>query len=144
MASDQHFNKSPRKIPVVDFANWKPDSSPEERMHVAKQIVSACQDVGFVYIVNHGVASETLKEAFSWSEKFFRLSTAEKQLAPHPSGAVVHRGYSSPGLEKVSQATSATEDRELAKKLREVTDYKVITESVLLSNDCQGVEEGAH
>lgn len=132
MASNQNiFNKFPRKIPIVDFANWKPDSSPQERMQVAKQLVAACQDVGFVYIVNHGVVPATLTEAFTWSEKFFNLSTDEKQMAPHPSGSAVHRGYSSPGLEKVSQATSVMEDRELVKKLREITDYKVITNPIL-------------
>ncbi|EER28065.1 hypothetical protein D8B26_006723 [Coccidioides posadasii str. Silveira] len=123
-ASDSEPESSPKEIPVVDFANWKPGSSREERMKVAQEIVSACRDVGFVYIVNHGMAPEKVAEAFAWSEKFFNLSSDEKQKAPHPSGASVHRGYSSPGLEKVSQAMSDKEDPELAKRLREITDYK--------------------
>ncbi|WEW55743.1 hypothetical protein PRK78_001176 [Emydomyces testavorans] len=122
--SDSVSEKSPREIPVVDFTNWKPDSSFEERMRVAKELVAACRDVGFVYILNHGIHPERLAEAFAWSEKFFNLSSDEKQKAPHPSGFSVHRGYSSPGLEKVSQTMSEKEDRELAKKLREITDYK--------------------
>ncbi|KMU87045.1 thymine dioxygenase [Coccidioides immitis H538.4] len=123
-ASDSEPESSPKGIPVVDFANWKRGSSREERMKVAQEIVSACRDVGFVYIVNHGMAPEKVAEAFAWSEKFFNLSSDEKQKAPHPSGASVHRGYSSPGLEKVSQAMSDKEDPELAKRLREITDYK--------------------
>lgn len=50
--------------------------------------------------------------------------------APHPEGWAVHRGYSWPGLEKVSQEKTRGEgsgngDEELVKKLREVVDCKV-------------------
>ena len=44
-------------------------------------------------------------------------------LAPHPDGPSVHRGYSYPGLEKVSQVIST--DLEVGEKLREVKDCKV-------------------
>ena len=37
------------------------------------------------------------------SNKFFALPLDTKQLAPHPPGGSHHRGYSAPGLEKVSQ-----------------------------------------
>lgn len=43
-------------------------------------------------------------------------------LAPHPNGPAVHRGYSHPGLEKVSQVIST--DEEVGDKLREVKDCK--------------------
>jgi isopenicillin N synthase-like dioxygenase len=113
------------EIPVVDFANWKPESTSEERKKVAEEIVDACKSVGFLCIVNHGISPERLSEAFSWSKKFFDLSDEQKLRAPHPDGSAVHRGYSWPGLEKVSDVLSAKDDPELAKKLREVTDYKV-------------------
>lgn len=46
--------------------------------------------------------------------------------APHPEGYAVHRGYSHPGLEKVSNAMSKGEgDEDAEKKLREVVDCKV-------------------
>ena len=38
------------------------------------------------------------------SRKFFALPLATKLLAPHPPGGMHHRGYSSPGMEKVTQA----------------------------------------
>ena len=47
-------------------------------------------------------------------------------LAPHPSGFTVHRGYSWPGLEKVSNAMGDEDDKEdLTKSLRQVSDVKV-------------------
>lgn len=44
-------------------------------------------------------------------------------LAPHPDGAKVHRGYSWPGLEKVSQVMNGDEMK--AGELRKVRDCKV-------------------
>jgi hypothetical protein len=60
-------------------------------------------------------------------KRLFDLKTEEKMLAPHPDGPTVHRGYSWPGLEKVSQVIS--EDLEVGEKLRAVTDCKVTLHS---------------
>ncbi|PGH02189.1 hypothetical protein GX51_04763 [Blastomyces parvus] len=116
--------ESPTHIPVVDFSHWTTESPPEKRAKVAKEIVSACQKVGFAYIINHAIPAERLAEAFAWSKKFFDLSPEQKLQAPHPDGSSIHRGYSWPGLEKVSQAMSDKDTPELVKKLREITDYK--------------------
>ncbi|KAJ9270762.1 hypothetical protein DTO212C5_3259 [Paecilomyces variotii] len=119
---------SPFKIPTIDFSAWK-DDNPEARLRVAQELVSACKDVGFVYIINHGLPESLLEEAFDWSKKLFSLSQENKMKAPHPEGWAVHRGYSWPGLEKVSQEKTRGEgsgngDEELVKKLREVVDCK--------------------
>lgn len=115
------------EIPVVDFANWKADASLEDRKKVAEELVSACKSVGFAYILNHGISPERLAEAFSWSKRFFELPTDQKLQAPHPDGSSVHRGYSWPGLEKVSQAMKDEVDVLLEAELRKITDYKVMT-----------------
>jgi non-haem dioxygenase in morphine synthesis N-terminal len=112
-------------IPVIDFANWNDKSTPEQRDDIAQQLAQACRRVGFVYIINHGVAPELLKEAFGWTKRLFDLKEEQKMLAPHPDGSAVHRGYSWPGLEKVSQVMSENGDPTIAKKLRKVTDCKV-------------------
>jgi isopenicillin N synthase-like dioxygenase len=119
------------QIPVVDFSVWTKDIEPNARVKVAKQIVDACREVGFVYIVNHELPDALLDEAFAWSRRFFALSQEDKLKAPHPDGWAVHRGYSWPGLEKVSQAMSEGDDEERVKKLREITDCKVRKHGVL-------------
>ncbi|KAJ5597763.1 hypothetical protein N7537_007847 [Penicillium hordei] len=116
MASTKSSN-----IPVVDFAGWNSESS---NQRIAQEIVAACKTVGFVYIVNHSLPETMLDEAFNWSKLFFELPQDEKLKAPHPEGWAVHRGYSWPGLEKVSQAMSTGNDQERANQLREVTDIK--------------------
>lgn len=47
-------------------------------------------------------------------------------LAPHPPGGTHHRGYSAPGVEKVSQHTY---DKEEIAKMREIPDFKESFES---------------
>lgn len=112
-------------IPVVDFSAWRQTTDKEARLKVANDIVEASRQIGVVYIINHAVPDTELNEAFEWSRKFFDLSPEDKLKAPHPEGWAVHRGYSWPGLEKVSQAMSEGNDEERVKKLREITDFKV-------------------
>lgn len=112
-------------IPVVDFAAWSPAAPYEQKQAIAKQLIKACGDVGFVYITNHQVSPEQLQKAFEWSKELFNLKLGQKMLAPHPSGHAVHRGYSWPGLEKVSTAMGDEDDAELTKKLRQISDVKV-------------------
>lgn len=113
-------------IPVVDFAGWTSDASPEQKRAIADKLIEACQNVGFVYVINYHLSSERLSQAFEWSKKLFDLKLEQKMLAPHPSGFTVHRGYSWPGLEKVSNAMGDEDDvADLAKNLRQISDVKV-------------------
>ncbi|KAK8877410.1 thymine dioxygenase [Apiospora arundinis] len=93
---------SSTSIPIVDFQNWA-NGSDAERRQIAKDLTEACRRVGFVYIVNHGVPDSLLQQSFDWTKRLFDLPEEKKMLAPHPPGPSVHRGYSWPGLEKVSQ-----------------------------------------
>jgi len=111
-------------IPIVDFAGWE-SATAEKKSQVAAQLIDACKAVDFVYIINHKIPAETLAKAFEWSKKLFDLSHDEKMPAPHPNGSAVHRGYSWPGLEKVSNAVGDENDPELVAKLRQVSDVKV-------------------
>jgi isopenicillin N synthase-like dioxygenase len=55
-------------------------------------------------------------------------------LAPHPAGGSHHRGYSAPGVEKVSQHQY---DANELNKLRDVPDYKESYESGNVDDDAQ-------
>ena len=50
------------------------------------------------------------------SNRFFDLPLEKKLLAPHPPGGSHHRGYSAPGLEKVSQHTYQPEELSAQRK----------------------------
>ncbi|KAI9889681.1 MAG: hypothetical protein M1814_005082 [Vezdaea aestivalis] len=125
--SIENPNHSP-SIPVVDFSAWvSPAGNLEKRKAVSDALVQAGRQVGFAYLSNHGLPEALLAEAFQWTKKLFDLSLDDKMKAPHPPGAAVHRGYSSIGLEKVSQAIIEEGDErgeELIKNLRAVPDFK--------------------
>lgn len=110
---------------IAPFTSESQTSTPCSRLKAAEDLVSACRSVGFVYIQNHGVPQSELDRAFALSQQFYALPTEDKMKAPHPPGWAVHRGYSWPGLEKVSGAMSKEDDEEFVKRLREVQDYKV-------------------
>ncbi len=89
-------------ISIMDFTKFTPEFKPEIRLEIAQELVAACREVGFVYITNHGVPEQTLRKVFTISKKFYELPKEDKMKAPHPAGWAIHRGYSWPGLEKVS------------------------------------------
>ncbi|KAI0479686.1 hypothetical protein F4859DRAFT_476952 [Xylaria cf. heliscus] len=110
-------------IPVVDMSSWL-NGSATDRMRVASELTDACRRVGFVYVIHHGIPVDLLEEAFGWSRSLFDLPLEKKMLAPHPPGPSVHRGYSWPGLEKVSQTIYADGEEDKGAEDRKVGDVK--------------------
>jgi isopenicillin N synthase-like dioxygenase len=109
-------------IPVVDFAKFSDHNDTAARLSIARSLVSACQQVGFVHIINHGLSTGQIDDAFATSKRLFHLDHEAKMQAPHPDGPAVHRGYSYPGLEKVSQYAGGEET--VGEQLRETADCK--------------------
>ncbi|KAK0461812.1 Clavaminate synthase-like protein [Desarmillaria tabescens] len=87
-------------IPVVDFGPFRDGTRKQE---VADAILKSFKEVGFVYLVNHGIPQEKMDGIIGWAKKFFALPMEIKMLAPHPPLGTHHRGYSPPGLEKIIQ-----------------------------------------
>ncbi|KAE8662675.1 hypothetical protein F3Y22_tig00113156pilonHSYRG00039 [Hibiscus syriacus] len=82
------------QLPVIDLSS-------EDRLSTAKSIrqrvqslnlgivSQACLDLGFFYLVNHGVEEELIKKVFEHSKKFFALPLEEKVNFAVNN----HRGY---------------------------------------------------
>ncbi|KAJ6523098.1 Clavaminate synthase-like protein [Mycena vulgaris] len=87
-------------IAIVDFSPFTDGSNKQE---VADKILASFKEIGFVYLVNHRIASERVAKMFPLSKEFFAQPMDVKMLAPHPPSGTHHRGYSAPGQEKVSQ-----------------------------------------
>lgn len=102
MATSSEHRPDLTQIPMIDFSAWITADQPLPlRLNVARELVEACHNTGFVYINNHGLSESLLSEAFSWSKKFFSLSQQEKALAAHPPGSQIFRGYSCVGHETI-------------------------------------------
>lgn len=111
-------------IKTVDFSSFIDNS---DKQRVSNAILASLRSIGFVYITNHGLPEETVKNMFEWSKQFFSLPMEVKQLAPHPDSGTHHRGYSSPGREKVSQ--HLYDQSELAQNRAKAPDVKESFES---------------
>lgn len=79
-------------IPVVDFGPFRDGTRKQE---VADAILRSFKEVGFVYLVNHGVPQEKMDGIIGWAKRFFALPMETKMLAPHPPIGTHHRGIAS-------------------------------------------------
>ena len=82
----------PDTLPIVDLTSLGESDGPS-LSQIAADVGAACRDVGFFYVVNHGVEASLIAEAFARSRDFFALPVAEKgSLAIETVGG--NRGYS--------------------------------------------------
>ena len=61
-----------------------------DTMAVAREIRSACETVGFFYVCDHGVPTETIESARRTCLEFYRRPSAEKERARVNE---MHRGF---------------------------------------------------
>lgn len=78
-------------IPLVDFAPFLTDDSAGQQ-RVAAEIYRACHEVGFLYLINHGISQSKIDRAFEQSRRFFNLPMARKQEISW-SDECSNRGY---------------------------------------------------
>jgi len=79
------------QIPVIDFGPFLRGSS-AERKNVARMIGEACRNIGFFYLVNHGVRWELIERSFAEAKRFFTLPLERKREIAIEKSAC-HRGY---------------------------------------------------
>ena len=77
-------------LPVVDLHSWR-SGTPEQRAAFAENVQHICHDIGFFYLVGHGVPDDFLARYFAALERFFALpegtkARIDKRLSPHFRG----------------------------------------------------------
>jgi isopenicillin N synthase-like dioxygenase len=77
-------------IPVIDVAPLLARDEPGSQ-HVADAIGRACRDIGFFYIVGHGIPPDMLAAVFAESARFF--ASAEAREATSFTGPGDNRGH---------------------------------------------------
>eukprot|EP00271_Cylindrocystis_brebissonii_P006216 TRINITY_DN188_c0_g2_i1.p1 TRINITY_DN188_c0_g2~~TRINITY_DN188_c0_g2_i1.p1 ORF type:complete len:332 (+),score=44.34 TRINITY_DN188_c0_g2_i1:206-1201(+) len=87
------------RIDVVDL------SLPEDK--VVAVLRQACEEVGFFYLANHGIAPELMEKMFAQCKTFFALPTEQKKaLSVNTAG----HGYQPYQIEKLDPETQKTGD----------------------------------
>jgi isopenicillin N synthase-like dioxygenase len=81
------------RLPVIDLSPFLASGSRAERLRVAAALRAACIDIGFFYLIGHGIAQAELDELVAWGHRFFDLPIEEKMK--------VHKGPSVEGFMRV-------------------------------------------
>ena len=88
------------KIPVIDVSKLR-SGTPETAHAVALEIRQAAEEVGFFYILNHGIPEAVIKQAYYVAKEFFNLP---KELKDSVKINTNHHGYLSVGEAKMAEA----------------------------------------
>jgi isopenicillin N synthase-like dioxygenase len=89
-------------VPVIDLAPYLSGDA-AARTGVVRQIGAACREIGFFYVINHGVAAALVEAAFAEAARFFALPAAQKaEIAIEKSAC--HRGWFRLGAENLDPA----------------------------------------
>jgi len=89
-------------IPLVDLSLYTQGNEAQQQQFVA-DLGKAFVEVGFVGVVNHGIASELVKEFYNQSKQFF-AQTDEIKSKYEVKGLAGQRGYTSFGKEHAKQS----------------------------------------
>lgn len=79
-------------IPIISLAGLRSDD-PVQQKKVADALGHACREIGFFYVVDHGVPAALREAVFAQSRRFFDLPEAGKQAlsikqSPHNRGYI--------------------------------------------------------
>jgi isopenicillin N synthase-like dioxygenase len=74
------------RLPIIDFSPFAAGGGRAERQRVAAELRAACVDIGFFYLVNHGIALAELTELVAWGHRFFELPLDEKMRVHRAQG----------------------------------------------------------
>src|SRR4051812_4066877 len=78
-------------LPVIDISPFLRESTREDRMHTARELRSACIDIGFFYLTGHGFTPDDLDGVLTQGRSFFALPADEKMK-------VLSRNVDEPGF----------------------------------------------
>ncbi|KWR70107.1 2OG-Fe(II) oxygenase [Arthrobacter sp. W1] len=107
------------EIPMIDISGLVDGSSKES---VAREIGKACEEIGFFYVKNHGIAQELIDQMYKATKEFFDLPTEAKERLNVAKSGLTLRGYIPPFGENA--------DPKNTKDFKEAFDYGVDEETV--------------
>src|SRR6201986_589425 len=70
------------QIPVIDYGPYF-SGEPGALERLAKHVRHACENIGFLYAINHGVPQEVIDRGFAASRRFHALPLEEKLKLRH-------------------------------------------------------------
>ena len=90
------------EIPIIDFGPFLTGDLAQRR-EVAARIGTACRNIGFFYLANHGISEALVARTFAEAKRFFD-QPMEAKLAIDIEKSPCHRGYFKVGGENLDPA----------------------------------------
>ena len=78
------------EIPIIDISPLIDGSDPQK---VAKELAYICENIGFLYVKNHGVDKQLIKDVYALTEQFFALPLEQKDKLNIIQSGQTLRGY---------------------------------------------------
>jgi isopenicillin N synthase-like dioxygenase len=72
-----HFTKFMQELPLVDISDVL--SGRQDASATAASVVSACESIGFMYVVGHGIPERLISQVYEDVKQFFSLPLEQKQ-----------------------------------------------------------------
>ena len=70
----------------------------------------ACEEVGFFYLVNHGIEESLIADVFAQSKKFFELSLEEKLMVEQDDNNRGYTAFEGESLDPANQSRGDTKE----------------------------------
>ncbi|MEM9514873.1 MAG: 2-oxoglutarate and iron-dependent oxygenase domain-containing protein [Actinomycetota bacterium] len=96
-------------VPVIDISGLRSTDTAARRA-VASEIGAACETIGFLTVVGHGVSQTVVAEAFTQTRRVFELPMDVKMASAWDDDHV-NRGYDPPGNQRLD-GDSAPDNKE--------------------------------
>jgi len=77
-------------IPIIDLSLLKKEGGIEQ---LTIEVGDACRDIGFFYVINHGIEKDLINELFKTGHEFFEKPVEDKQKISMNLGGNAYRGY---------------------------------------------------
>jgi isopenicillin N synthase-like dioxygenase len=110
-------------IPIVDIQPLiNPTSTLAEKIIAGNALDQACRDVGFFYVINHGIPVTTTEGTLSTARSFFQSATPDQKQQLKLSPQTHYRGYQSLG-QNVTRYTDSDGTPNFQRDWHEALDY---------------------
>ncbi len=93
-------------VPLIDLQQWEHG----DRVALADAVDAACQSIGFIQVVGHGIPADVIAAMLSESDIFFGLPLDIK-LRAVPAHPGINRGYAAMGTEALAYSLGVDEAR---------------------------------
>jgi len=90
-------DKMPSTLPIIDLEPWF-TGDPQRRLELCQCVRQVCHEIGFFYVINHGIPTGTSDSYLQALKAFFALSQATKE-AIDKQGSAQFRGWEQLGSE---------------------------------------------